>query len=617
MDKGNKKPSKLHVWEKVDILLNANGSYDNPYTDVDVWVDLKGPGFNKRVYGFWNGGNEYCIRILATTPGEWQWVSSSNQEDIGLNGVTGNFTAAEWNEEEKKENQCRRGFMQPTANGHSFQYADGTPTILLGDTWWATPTSRYKWYDDEIKRPIGPDMGFKDMVRVRREQGFNAIGMIASFPTWADDGQPSTLRMDDEKNTAIRAAWQEDGTSSSDAGGTSKPAKDMYNEGGRAFCFPGKVPGYEEIVPDFNRINPDYFKYLDRKIDYLNEQGFTVFIEVSRRDISEVWKNYYGWPESYARYIQYIYARYQANNCLFSPIHYDYEGYAIPSREYNKAANLVIDKYGHPPFGTLQGTNPAPSTLVNFGGKDEAKWLTFHQIGNWREHDHYWYLTEIFNSSPASPAINGEPYYPGHPESLPAKVKCNGTMYHSGRPDDGFEASTEDDNLNCRSGIYGSFLSGGLGGVIYGAEGMWGANISGGNYRMWDALLFESGNQVQYLKDFATIQGSRYQKLIPNVELVTPNKAGSYLGYRGWAYCAATEEKDFLLLYFEKECPKATVRGVLPERKFGVKWFNTKTGKWIDDQNCQYVSSSPTGRISIPNYPTDSDWGLSLILLNE
>ena len=60
----------------------------------------------------------------------------------------------------------------------------------------------------------------------------------------------------------------------------------MDNEGGRPFVFPGKVPGYENMFPDVDRVNPEYFRYVDRKIDYLNEQGFVPFIEVSRRDAS-------------------------------------------------------------------------------------------------------------------------------------------------------------------------------------------------------------------------------------------------------------------------------------------------------------------------------------------
>jgi hypothetical protein len=370
----------------------------------------------------------------------------------------------------------------------------------------------------------------------------------------------------------------------------------MHNEGGRSFHFPGKVKGYEDVVPDFDRINPEYFRYMDRKIDYLNQQGFFPFIEVARRDVSQVWKYYGGWPESYARYIQYVFARYQANNCLLSPIHFDYSGDSIPSREYNEPANMVIERYGPPPFGTLLGANSAPSTLVNFGGRDECKWLTFHQLGNWREHDHFWYLTEIYHSRPAMPAINGEPYYPGFPDDDPP-------------------ANSEEAELNSRSGLYGGFLSGALGGHIYGVEGIWGGNVEPeAKYKMWEAIQFRSGEQVQHLKAFIAVAADRCQDLIPDHELITPNRSGPALGYRGWAFCARTEEKDLLLLYFEKGCPQATVRGVIPERTYRLQWFNPITGKWMNDGRYPKVTSDPVGRILLPSFKTENDWAMCLQL---
>ena len=78
-----------HVWEKQEITLNAQQSFQNPYLDVDVWVDLKGPNFAKRVYGFWDGGSTFRVRVLATAPGEWTWISGSNTSDSGLNGKQG------------------------------------------------------------------------------------------------------------------------------------------------------------------------------------------------------------------------------------------------------------------------------------------------------------------------------------------------------------------------------------------------------------------------------------------------------------------------------------------------------------------------------------------------
>src|SRR5512146_1048654 len=90
----------VHVWEKVEMTFQARNTYANPYTSVVVWVDLKGPGFERRCYGFWDGGDVYRVRVLATQPGRWTWRSGSNQDDEGLNGQRGEFTAAAWTEAE-------------------------------------------------------------------------------------------------------------------------------------------------------------------------------------------------------------------------------------------------------------------------------------------------------------------------------------------------------------------------------------------------------------------------------------------------------------------------------------------------------------------------------------
>jgi hypothetical protein len=584
----------VHVWDLIEVTLRAEEEYKSPYTEVDVWIDLEGPGFKKRIFGFWDGDNIFKIRYIAPSPGRWTWLSGSNQDDSGLNGQHGELEALEWGEWEKNENPCRRGFIRATENGHALRYDDGTPFFYLADTWWAAGTFRYPWYDDDELRPAGPGMGFKDMLRYRKELGYNGIGIIAAFPTWADDGLPATLVLKDGRNTSVRSAWRRNGLSGGAEDGS--PAKDMYNEGGRPFSFPGKVPGYEHVVPDFNRPNPEYFKFLDRKIAWLNEQGFVPFIEAARRDVSQVWKNYYQWPETYGRYVQYFFARYHAFNTFLSPIHFDYGKNSIPSREYNEAVNWVVEKYGLPPFGNLISTNAGPSTLLNFGNGDDAAWLSFHQIGNWREHDHFWYLTEIFRTEPHLPGVNGEPYYPGFPDDDPPADSC-------------------DAELNCRSGMYGGFLSGGLGGYFYGVEGMWGGNIEEeARYKIWDALGFKSGKQVPFFRDFVFCQGERYQELIPDVELVTPNKSGEALAYRGWAYCARTEQKDWALFYFEKGCPPATIRSLLPETEYECRWFNPREGRWFPEEGNLELKTDDLGRVAVPVYPDNEDWAMSLKL---
>jgi uncharacterized protein DUF5060 len=93
--------SQIHVWEKQQLTFQAKKQYENPYTQVEVWVDLKGPGFERRCFGFWDGGDTFQVRVLATAPGRWTWKSGSNQADIGLTDHAGEFVAEQWSDAEK------------------------------------------------------------------------------------------------------------------------------------------------------------------------------------------------------------------------------------------------------------------------------------------------------------------------------------------------------------------------------------------------------------------------------------------------------------------------------------------------------------------------------------
>ncbi len=597
----------IHMWEVHEIVLTSEHIFDNPYIDVTVWVDLKGPNFNKRVFGFWDGGNTFRVRVTATAPGTWTYVSGASVEDAGLIGKNGGFLALEWTEAEKEKNPCRRGMVIATENGHAMQYTDGTPYIMVGDTWWALATYRYPWVDDEKERPIGPDMSIKDMARHRRKQGYNAVGMICAFPTWANDGKPATIPMNDEHNSFVRGAWAncsvEDWTKirSDPEIAARTSARDMHNSGGRVFQFPGKVAGYEDLIPDYDRINPEYFKELDKKMDWLNANGFTVFIEALRRDCSKTFKYYYDWPMVYTRYIQYIFARYQANNCIFSPIHFDVKMQSIDAREFNEPINLFIDLYGKPPFGTLMGTNAPGSTKTAYGGPDEQHWKTMDQIGNFRDHEHYWLLTDIFNDDNPVPAINGEPYYPGHVSIMAGK---NGylTDFIFGNVD------SREDQLNFRSSLFGSALSGGYGGNLAGYEGMWSGNVEPEEepYKVWDTMTFPVTNQARYFRDFLLSEGKRYEELIPDPDLLFPSKAGHYTGWRGWAYCSATENRDLVFGYTEKDCPPVRIRGLRPYDTYEISFFNPHTGEWLKETSILTVNH--LGTIVLPDEPDELDW---------
>ncbi|MFO7955964.1 MAG: DUF5060 domain-containing protein [Candidatus Brocadiia bacterium] len=577
-----------HCWETVEITLKATHAYANPYTDVTVWVDLEGPGFSERCYGFWDGGATFRVRVTATAPGEWCWTSGCRPADPGLRGKTGVFTAVEWTEEEKQENPCRRGFIRPTDNGHAFQYADGTPFFLLGDTWWPAGTFRYPLADRDVEHPPGPGMTLQDALRYRAGQGYNSVAMIAAFPAWANDGRPAKLVADD--GTCIRQAWEQAGTGS---------AKDMHDEtGNRPFRFPGRVPGYEDVFPDIERPNPAYWRSFDATVRYMNSVGFIPFIEVARRDVGQAWRKYYDWPESYVRYVQYVWSRLQANNCLLSPIHYDWRECTIRTDEWNAAANLVVERYGPPPFGQPVGCNPDGSSLHNFGHVDRARWLSFHQIGNRRTHESHEMLPEQFHQKPPVPSINGEPYYEGWHQGPQAPV------------------GSAEAARNCRGALWGSVLSGALGGHVYGAEGLWAGDVEPeAEHRWWESLTWPSGAQMQHCRSFLLSQGTRYRDLVPQADLVQPSRAGAPDTYRGWAYCARTEEWGLLMLYFEKDCPRATIEGLPPGREYEARWFDPREGEWLEEPG--RLAADQQGELPLPPFPgeaetSQTDWALKL-----
>ena len=508
-----------------------NGSTRIPTrTSKSGWIS-KGPGSTSGVTGSGTAGTRFAFASWRRPRATGLGRAARAWRIPGLQGVRGEFTAVAWTEAELEENPCRRGMIRPSGNGHAFEYADGTPFFLLGDTWWATPTFRFRWYDDDTPRPLGPEAGFKDYVRYRRQP---AVQLHRHDRRLSELGQRRQARPAGRRRT---------GWSCGRPG--PRPARDSAKEmtdeaGRRAFRFPGAVPGYEEYFPDLNRINPEYFHSMDKKVDYLNAQGMIPFIEVARRDIGQGWKKYYPWPDSYTRYIQYVWSRYQANICLFSPIHFDTPAQSIATEDWNAAANLVIDKYGRPPFGTLAGTNSNPSSLQNWGHTDQARWLDFHQIGNRRTHDVYEYLTEIFQAKPPVPGINGEPYYDGMEDAEPGSDKA--ARY-------------------CRSAMYGSVLSGGLGGHIYGAGGwkggLWSGEVEAASeYPIWEVIQWPSADQMRHLKTFVLSEGRQYQDLVPSVELLSPNRSGeAKVAGRLGVLRRRRQDRDLVLLYFEQGLP--------------------------------------------------------------
>ena len=116
--------------------------------------------------------------------------------------------------------------MKISGNGRYFEYADGTPLLLLADTLWSGNTSRCGLGEEN-------DGPFFQYLTDRRDKGFTAV--LIKYLNGFDDGPPNP--------TGER------------------------NEGGYAF-----------LQRDLERLNPEYFRALDQRMAAIWSHGFVVAI---------------------------------------------------------------------------------------------------------------------------------------------------------------------------------------------------------------------------------------------------------------------------------------------------------------------------------------------------
>ncbi len=588
---------EVYVWETQEITLAATRDHANPYMEVECWVDLEGPEFKRRVWGFWDGGRTFKVRLVATAPGQWTWRAGSNQDDPGLAG-SGSFRAVAWSPAQLEENPNRRGFVRATANGHALRYADGTPFFLTGDTWLAASTWRLPWRGARPAENYLPAEGisFEEAVAWRKRQGFNSISFIAAFPNWAADERGATFANKD--GVFLRNAWEKFGhwapnAKISTADGATTTAKDMHDEDGNR---PFEVFADREGLANFDRINPKYFASLDRKMRHLAGEGVVPFLETVRRDNAPSWKRYFDFNASYARFVQYLAARYGAYNLVFSGIHLDWipKDFSLTAAEFNEALTYHHAKYGPLPFGQPYTTLIDRSTYKVFGHGASAPWLTMHTVGNNpRNHAIYASIEELFALDPPMPAANLEPYYAGWNHSI-------------NRPGGETPAeNSERDNYFARAMMYGSVLSGALAGHVYGTAAYDVTSTgepAGWRPHIWTALRYESGAQMQHLRTFVLSEGARYQELAPASQDLQPRSIPDSLadGLDGWSFLMRNAARDFALAYFETRALRAQLKGFKPGGRYRWSWFDPRTGSWSKPIS---LTADGSGTLATPAFP--------------
>lgn len=158
--------------------------------------------------------------------------------------------------------------------------------------------------------------------------------------------------------------------------------------------------------------------------------------------------------------------------------------------------------------------------------------------------------------------------------------------------------------------------------VLLGLSLIWQTMAAAGwtesEYPIWEVIQWPSADQMRHLKTFVLSEGRRYQDLMPSVERLTPNRSGNAKSLDGWAYCAATASRDVVLMYFEQDCPQATLSGLPAGRNYELHWYDPRTGHWRDAApTSETITADSAGTIRLPSFPggkvkSDSDWALKL-----
>jgi hypothetical protein len=167
-------------WEPFEVAMTAQADFANPYAETlpdngqpivrvaFTGVSEAARGLTYTVAGFWDGGKTWKARFAPPAPGGWSYSASSS--DPGLAGAKGHFQCTAWTDSEKAANPTRHGFVGVAQRGpragRYFEYADGTPFLWIGDTWWTWP------------RKGVPFERFKQVVDDRAAKGFTLGQML-------------------------------------------------------------------------------------------------------------------------------------------------------------------------------------------------------------------------------------------------------------------------------------------------------------------------------------------------------------------------------------------------------------------------------------------------------
>ena len=542
-----KQETTLTQHEIFELNITATKNYDWWLFPVSASFEHAESKKKITVKGIWTGNKKYLLRFAPTLPGKWTYKTQS--DDSGMNNISGVLEVVAPTSEQIAENPNYRGSLGISNDGRYYHYADGTPFFFMGDTNWAINTARCGLGDEK-------DGPFYQYLNDRKSKGFTAIlmGYMHGYGDYAD--------------------------------GTGQ-----RNEGGAPF-----------LEKKFEQLNPDYFKYLDKRMETLWQMGF-----MSAPNITWFGKRSCSFTLEWAKRISaYLMNRYAARTGMIS-LTGEYQ-YAMKDCDWTDAQIDEIgtevqknNTYGVPvsihPSSRLDW--PEGHNLQSSGGFVDSEWLDTNWLQTGQSESELFNiparLDENRKQRPDMPVLLSEAYYEEAVDSL--------HTYHARwQPWVAY--------LNAASGFG------------YGAWGMWQffdpadpEGETGKDVRnispWWEAIGYEGSQQHKFVAE--VLQDIPWWQLAPQRDWLTvdgnPNPMPTTTDISP-PHCA-TVGNDLFLIYIPRgNAEKKISLSHLDRKNYKAKWISPRSGVSLP------LLEGPEGQDewTIPKRPENvwEDWVLML-----
>jgi len=540
----------------------SRASHRDPFHTVQLHVTFDHEnGRSWRVPAFWAGGDLWRVRFASPAAGVVQGRTiCSDALDAGLHDQKLSLRVLPY---EGDNLLLRHGPITISPDQRHFQHVDGTPFFWLGDTQWMSLGGRIAWPGE-----------FQTLQLDRRDKGFTVVQLVAGL-------MPDMAPLDPEG----------------------------ANEGGIAWN------------PKFAGINPKFFDYADRRIQYLIDIGIVPCIVglwgFLRRFMTLEQINLH-WHYLIARYASYpvvFCLAGEATTSYYLDPEADYWDEHIKGWRKNTVEQRALwTKAAHylksiEPFGRLITAHPPNFNDPQLSARtmlDDPDVLDFDMIQTHHGPtiEQGWHAVqanaEARKLEPAKPVVQAEGFY----ESI-------------------LEGSREE----CQRFYFWSSMLTGCAGHTYGANGVWQLNHEDAPFRAnprklhwgdrpWrDAMHLPGATQVgigrRILERFDWWKFQPHPEWVEVAELTEHNEIAQRKHAALRPYAAGIDGK-VRLIYMTTNwtlTPLKQVARLKPGGTYRASWINPSTG---DTTSIGPIQPDTHGGWTPPTPPSMRDWLLCI-----